>query len=120
MYRSFNAVAGLIIAIIVVVLVLAVRESWDEGHYDGPVIGQVVKKVYDDPDEWTTCHSVGSIGQPGYNSCGYTTIDHDPAHWWLLLDDGDKRDEFSVSESEFANVSVGQWFDTENRRVMPR
>jgi hypothetical protein len=113
--RWFTAFAGVLVIIIALIVFITARQAWDENHYSGPKIGVVIKKIYDDPDTWNTCHSIGVPNQPGYNSCGYQTTDHDGPHWWLLLAGDGKHDEFLVSESEFESVRVGDRFDTENR-----
>lgn len=88
-----------------------------------PDVGEIVEFDYDDPDYWTTqyCAAYTRIGN-GTQICVYWATDehHDGPHWSIRTDDGEKNGWCSVSETTFHEVSLHQWYDCPNQRIVPR
>lgn len=96
--------------------------------YEGPDVGEVVAHSYDDPDDWYTppVHIPGSCSGSGTTrvcTSGYTIpgqYHHDDEHFFLTLDDGERRGNFEVGRATYESVRDGQWFDTKTGQVVPR
>lgn len=105
-------VAGILIvgAVIWIGLEVSVFKETDHGSV-------VVKQYTAAYDEWVpeskTCYGYDSNGNCTYESTTYAHWDHHPPSWRVRLrDEKDKEDWFTVDETTYGCLDVGEYFDT--------
>jgi hypothetical protein len=114
---------GATVAIVIVVLTAC-------GEKQGPPVGRVIDRTYDDPDTWyvsgyTISGSCMSYDKNG--SCTYRSADvyipgheeHDGPHWKVKLRRGEGKTAVEgwrrVSEDRYDACQMGTWCDTTDR-----
>lgn len=93
------------------------------GTIPGPARGAITKKVYDDPDDWTTTVWLcGAYDSKGYCEFSYpvTTDHHDGPHWNLYVDNGHREGWREVPETIYNACIQGRWCDVRTGEVIPR
>lgn len=89
--------------LLVLLVILLLVSCGVEGSRAWDGTGKAVAVSYDDPDDWDT-HSSTCWSYDKNNNCTFRTYDtehhHDPAHWYVTVQDSFWADRHTIEVSE--------------------